>query len=51
MSMPSQIMDSLLLPAVTNARASPDNTPTNENRWLIGYVVLSGDPRFPRTSG
>ena len=40
MSMPSQIMDSLLLPAVTNARASPDNTPTNENRWLIAYTSL-----------
>jgi hypothetical protein len=40
MSMPSQVMDSLLLPAVTNARASPDNTPTNENRWLIAYTSL-----------
>ena len=40
MSMPSQIMDSLLLPAVTNARASPDNTPTNENRWKIAYTSL-----------
>jgi hypothetical protein len=40
MAMPSQAMDSLLLPAVTNARASGDNTPTNENRWLIGYTSL-----------
>ena len=40
MALPSQIMSTLQMPAVTNARASPDNTPTNENRWKIGYTSL-----------
>lgn len=40
MGLPSHLMDSLALPAVTNARASPDNIPTDENRWLIGYTSL-----------
>lgn len=41
MSLPSQIMDTLLLPAVTNARASPDNTPGRfDYRWRIGYTSL-----------
>ena len=41
MSLPSQIMDTLLLPAVTNARASPDNQPgVFDNRWKIGYTSL-----------
>jgi hypothetical protein len=40
MALPSQVMSSLLLPSLTNARASPDNTPTNEHRWKIGYTSL-----------
>ena len=41
MALPSQIMDSLLLPAVTNARASPDNVPgTFGSRWLVGYTSM-----------
>jgi hypothetical protein len=41
MSLPSQIMDSLLLPAVTNARASPDNVPGSFNyRYKIAYTSM-----------
>eukprot|EP00039_Didymoeca_costata_P022263 m.4153 g.4153 ORF g.4153 m.4153 type:complete len:922 (-) comp2906_c0_seq1:25-2790(-) len=40
MSLPAQILDTLLLPSVTNARASPDNTPTNEDRWKIAYTSM-----------
>eukprot|EP01052_Picozoa_sp_SAG31_P016505 SAG31_NODE_1095_length_9928_cov_5.441042_8_plen_1013_part_00 len=41
MSLPSQMMDSLLLPAVTNARASPDNVPGSfDYRYQIGYSSM-----------
>eukprot|EP01045_Picozoa_sp_COSAG04_P038925 COSAG04_NODE_10662_length_760_cov_5.124054_1_plen_252_part_11 len=40
MSLPAMIMAALRYPAVTNARASPDNTPVNEARWQIGYTSM-----------
>ena len=40
MTLPAYIMASLQWPAVTNARASEDNFPTNENRWKIAYTSM-----------
>lgn len=40
MSLPSMILNALDHPAVTNARASEDDFPTNPNRWQIGYTGL-----------
>jgi hypothetical protein len=40
MALPNQLMQTLELPAVTNARASDDNTPLNAHRWGIGYTAL-----------
>ena len=40
MALPNQLMQTLELPAVTNARASDDNTPRNMHRWGIGYTAL-----------
>lgn len=40
MAQPNQLMQTLELPAVTNARASDDNTPQNRHRWAIGYTAL-----------
>lgn len=40
MVLPNEIMNTLKLPAVTNARASEDNFPTNNDRWKIGYTSL-----------
>lgn len=40
MALPNQLMQTLELPAVTNARASDDNTPRNGHRWGIGYTAL-----------
>lgn len=40
MGLAHEMLMALKLPAVTNARASEDNFPTNENRWQIGYTGL-----------
>jgi hypothetical protein len=40
MSLPSMILNALDHPAVTNARASEDDFPTNPSRWQIGYTAL-----------
>eukprot|EP00051_Salpingoeca_urceolata_P023417 m.397174 g.397174 ORF g.397174 m.397174 type:complete len:909 (+) comp20104_c10_seq16:1837-4563(+) len=40
MDLPAIVLNSLTLPAVTNARASEDNFPTNEHRWKIAYTSM-----------
>lgn len=40
MGLPSIALDSVRHGAITNARASEDNFPTNENRWRIGYTAM-----------
>ena len=40
MGLAHEMLMALKLPAVTNARASEDNFPNNENRWQIGYTGL-----------
>lgn len=44
MGLPSYFLHSLLLPAVTNARASGDDFPINQHRWLIGYTAALMGP-------
>eukprot|EP00043_Microstomoeca_roanoka_P011144 m.105214 g.105214 ORF g.105214 m.105214 type:complete len:897 (+) comp15104_c1_seq7:127-2817(+) len=40
MALPNEILNSVKYPAVTNARASEDNFPSNEDRWQIAYTSL-----------
>ena len=40
MSLPSYLLSSLALPAVTNVRASEDNFPAEHNRWKVAYSSL-----------
>ena len=40
MSLPSYLLSSLSLPAVTNVRASEDNFPAEHNRWKVAYSSL-----------
>eukprot|EP00054_Salpingoeca_dolichothecata_P014978 m.85361 g.85361 ORF g.85361 m.85361 type:complete len:885 (+) comp21264_c0_seq1:72-2726(+) len=40
MTLPAYIMQSAQFKAVTNARASEDNFPTNENRWRIPFTSV-----------